>query len=1009
MSKVSQSKKNKNKQNESVLPVEDQKKLIEENDDPEGLAWPSVVAVVVANDPGVWFERSIESIANSGYPDLITLVLNIGENDSLKDRIAKIAPSVFIRDFDKSYNFASAINEAVDSIEGATYVLICHDDIVMSKGSINALVQEAFRSNASMVGPKILDGDNSDCILEVGGMIDRFGVPYTGIEKDEVDQGQHDGVRDVFYVSSATMLVRSDLFRALGGFDELCFPGAEDVDLSWRAHLVGARVLVQPEATITHHQVSESINTSRESKKSILAKHRMRAVLKNSSTISLMWILPVSFILHTIEGLFFLLRFDPKRSVLLFRGWLWNLRNIKQLRKTRKEIQSTRVVADRVISSHQIAGSARIRRFFHSVARSRQIKQFREASLETIRISDTRTLKTGPIYLGAFLVYCFSVRSLILGSIESVGSMVKWQSFSEQLSAIFHGGFPATDTPSFSSTLQRIVYIIFTTISGLNESIGQKIFIFSLIPIAVFGVLKLMKNFELSPRSIITATLSYGLLLLGLGLFEVGNLSVLITASALPYIIDGLINKRIRSIALGSAVLLAFNPSSLILLFAVLIVFIISNDKVIEAKQVLKASIYGIGIALFLNIGLVYDLISKIDRSSLGLTNVSKSFNDYFFPSKATLPIAIAIGVITVISLLVSQGLKIKIIKNLVSVTALLVIGSMFAISNGESTIDHFNIYALVALVFTLSIACCVNSFSFELTKKSLGIYHLLTVLSLLAVTAILVYQIPITLNGDLNMPKSSWGEQIDSKFKSRTIYIGSPKNLTGNPSMVAGNRGVVISQGPKITSDDSLIGPSSKLDSDFRRIYSLILDNETTNAGYLLNKMGIETIVVPTSLAPDAKLSDSDTQLLKALDRQIDLRRLQDRKGLVVYENQTFNTNFKKYQISQKINVDNLLVNTTKANNAKTYSSDLKPVNYSIVFVSFFSLITVFAWHRRKELIANAYSSVKKMQNIKGNEVESDSKKKIKDIDVLDLNVEEFLEDSTKKELKTKSEKTMR
>ena len=102
-------------------------------------------------------------------------------------------------------------------------------------------------------------------------------------------------------------------------------------------------------------------------------------------------------------------------------------------------------------------------------------------------------------------------------------------------------------------------------------------------------------------------------------------------------------------------------------------------------------------------------------------------------------------------------------------------------------------------------------------------------------------------------------------------------------------------------------------------------------------------------------------------------------------------------------------MVNTTKANNAKTYSSDLKPVNYSIVFVSFFSLITVFAWHRRKELIANAYSSVKKMQNIKGNEVESDSKKKIKDIDVLDLNVEEFLEDSTKKELKTKSEKTMR
>jgi len=31
----------------------------------------------------------------------------------------------------------------------------------------------------------------------VGRAIDRFGAPYTGIEPGEVDQEQHDGVRDV--------------------------------------------------------------------------------------------------------------------------------------------------------------------------------------------------------------------------------------------------------------------------------------------------------------------------------------------------------------------------------------------------------------------------------------------------------------------------------------------------------------------------------------------------------------------------------------------------------------------------------------------------------------------------------------------------------------------------------------------------------------------------------------------------------------------------------------------
>ena len=49
--------------------------------------------------------------------------------------------------------------------------------------------------------------------------IDHYGVPFSGIEPGEVDQEQHDGVRDVFYVSHAAMLVRADLFHELGGFD----------------------------------------------------------------------------------------------------------------------------------------------------------------------------------------------------------------------------------------------------------------------------------------------------------------------------------------------------------------------------------------------------------------------------------------------------------------------------------------------------------------------------------------------------------------------------------------------------------------------------------------------------------------------------------------------------------------------------------------------------------------------------------------------------------------------
>ena len=162
---MTRSKKTKNS-NDDIVKNEIVEDSNEDVSDSEGLAWPSVVCVMVASDPLDFFERSIQSIVDSDYPDLTTLVLDLSSNeDDLKERLAKVAPSAFIRRFDQKHNFASAVNEAIDSIEGATYVLICHDDVILRPGAIASMVQEAFRSNASMVGPKILDGDNPDCLV----------------------------------------------------------------------------------------------------------------------------------------------------------------------------------------------------------------------------------------------------------------------------------------------------------------------------------------------------------------------------------------------------------------------------------------------------------------------------------------------------------------------------------------------------------------------------------------------------------------------------------------------------------------------------------------------------------------------------------------------------------------------------------------------------------------------------------------------------------------------------
>ena len=77
--------------------------------------------------------------------------------------------------------------------------------------------------------------------------VDKSGVPPAHLaEPGELDQEQHDAVRDVFLAPGGCTLVRADLFASLGGFDPAMTLYGEDLDLCWRAQIAGARVVVAP-------------------------------------------------------------------------------------------------------------------------------------------------------------------------------------------------------------------------------------------------------------------------------------------------------------------------------------------------------------------------------------------------------------------------------------------------------------------------------------------------------------------------------------------------------------------------------------------------------------------------------------------------------------------------------------------------------------------------------------------------------------------------------------------
>jgi GT2 family glycosyltransferase len=146
--------------------------------------------------------------------------------------------------------------------EPIQWLWLLHDDCAPEPDALAELLRvvdnelELGREDVAVVGPKLRGWYDRRQLLEVGVSIANSGRRWTGLERREQDQGQHDHVRTVLSVSSAGMLIRRDVFEQLGGFDRRLPLMRDDVDLCWRAHTAGHRVLIAPDAVVRHAEAA---------------------------------------------------------------------------------------------------------------------------------------------------------------------------------------------------------------------------------------------------------------------------------------------------------------------------------------------------------------------------------------------------------------------------------------------------------------------------------------------------------------------------------------------------------------------------------------------------------------------------------------------------------------------------------------------------------------------------------------------------------------------------------
>ncbi|RMI37282.1 glycosyltransferase family 2 protein, partial [Streptomyces triticirhizae] len=141
--------------------------------------------------------------------------------------------------------------------EPVHWLWLLHDDSAPAPDALGHLLRQADATpSAAIVGGKLRGWYDRRQLLEVGVSIAYSGRRWTGLDRREQDQGQHDRVRPVLSVSTAGMLIRRDVFEQLGGFDRRLPLTRDDVDLCWRAQAAGHTVLIAPDAVLRHAEAA---------------------------------------------------------------------------------------------------------------------------------------------------------------------------------------------------------------------------------------------------------------------------------------------------------------------------------------------------------------------------------------------------------------------------------------------------------------------------------------------------------------------------------------------------------------------------------------------------------------------------------------------------------------------------------------------------------------------------------------------------------------------------------
>lgn len=897
----------------------------------EAVDAPPVVAVVVASNPGDYFAEMLESLGNQDYENLSVLVIDAGSEEPIADRVAEVLPEAYLHRLTGDPGWSVAANQSIELVSGSPFLLFCHDDVVLNEQCVSTLMSELYRQNGGIAGPKLVRWNDDRKLLQLGMGSDRFGVQVELVERGEFDQGQYDAVRDVFIAPGGVQLVRADLFVALGGFDPAITLIGEDLDLCWRAHAVGARVLVISDTAARHRESMEERSSVRERQK-LSTRHRLRTVMVTATGRSRFTTVPMALFLIVLEGWYYLLSGRRGQARDSFSAIGWNLTRLGDIRRRRRALRLIRQLGERDIRSLQVGGSAALANFSRGqfTAGQDRFSGFLGAVRSSFQGEDSGSLRDATVLAtGVGIVLAFGSRHLLTRGIVAVGQIPIVPS-ATALFEEFLGGWRSAGTggPGNAPTAYLLLGLG-RTVFAWTPGLFDKLLTLGPLAVGIVGAFRLSRPLGSARSAAIGATF-YAASPLIVSSFSAGRWESLVVYAAAPFMIgsllrlDGFSPYGSRGGSTGSRMAARSTPV-LVIRYGMLIAFVATfvpavlvvavilaaalavasplTNNGIRSKEYGLALLAAIVIPVSLHLTWSFDALrwfswrwlTGAPSSEAGIQSLLDLLQ--FAPGG---PAASILGLGLVVAALVGLATATRAHMGLVTqmwMVALVMFGLTWATARGWTPFAMPAaelMLAPAAAALTLAVAIGVRAIELNRSERRpimlrlayLAIGAGLTLSSLGAIRA--------SFDGGWDAPTDNFATFTDflsdeTGGSSRVLWIGDSSVVPVDVAVSSSGVQYAVTDGgrPEVWGRWSA-GPVGRTEGVGRQL-DLARSGETVRLGRLLAPYGIGLVIIIDQLAPapyDGPVVGPGAGVAQALGQQLDLERVPGVPNLTVFRN---------------------------------------------------------------------------------------------------------------------------